>query len=288
MRLFLLPISTRRSLIYGQRINQQLSSQQNSYLDRITNKAAEIWVKWEKGDRKWQKLTVEFGNKALQKISYQEWGLKSIPPLSARRKAEELEGKGKVEVCFPRALFAEGEVMSTLRKLATDRQSLHRKRMWGSLVAMPLTAPLALIPIMPNIPFFYLVYRAWSHWRAFSGSRHVEFLLDRNLLKESPSEELNLQYMASFASLTTKVADRKIEDIQKESKEGVSEVEERLILQKESGRLIAQAVGIPEIQLEVERAVKQVGDELKAKRELKEEKLEPSIASARSTEEVKQ
>lgn len=90
---------------------------------------------------------MDYGNKALKRIPYEEWGLKSIPPLSARRKEDELSGKEKVEVAFPKLLIPEGKVTEVLKTLATERQSLHKTRMIWSFVGMPISAPVALIPM---------------------------------------------------------------------------------------------------------------------------------------------
>src|ERR1700726_1446014 len=128
MRLFLLPISTRRSLIYCQRLNAVLSEQQ-SLIDKGTARAAKLWASWEKKESGWQKKIVELGNKALKRIPYEEWGLKSIPPLSARRRVEELSGKGKVELCFPSILISEKKALETLRVLGSEREWLHKSRM---------------------------------------------------------------------------------------------------------------------------------------------------------------
>ena len=146
MRLFLLPVSTRRTLIYCQRLNVT-TTEQKTYLDKGTAWAAKTWAKWEKKESGWQKKVVEYGNQALKRIPYEEWGLKSIPPLSARRKSEELSCKEKVELSFPTTLIPEAEVSNVLRKLATERQSLHKRKMMWSFVAMPITAPVALVPM---------------------------------------------------------------------------------------------------------------------------------------------
>ena len=146
MRLFLLPISTRRSLIYCQRLNNQLSDQL-TYVDRITNRASRLWVTWEKADKGWQKQVTDYGNKLFERISYEEWGLKSIPPLSARRKDEELKGEKDIELIFAPSLTRQESILQTLHKLATEKQTIHRKWMWGSIIGMPLTAPFALIPM---------------------------------------------------------------------------------------------------------------------------------------------
>jgi len=146
MRLFLLPISTRRTLIYCQRLNVTTSEKQ-TWLDKGTTKAASLWAAWEKKESGWQKRVVNYGNQALRRIPFEEWGLKSIPPLSARRKAEELSRDEKVEVSFPKSLIPEEKVRDVLRVLGTERQGLHKKRMQWCFVGMPISAPFALVPM---------------------------------------------------------------------------------------------------------------------------------------------
>jgi hypothetical protein len=90
---------------------------------------------------------VDYGNQALKRIPYEEWGLKSIPPLSARRKEEEITGSELVEVAFPKSVIPEERVHDVLRALGTERQGLHRKRMLWSFVGMPISAPFALVPM---------------------------------------------------------------------------------------------------------------------------------------------
>lgn len=146
MRLFLLPISTRRTLIYCERVTQQHAGER-SYIDRATNKASETWARWEKAESGWQKGLTTYGNKVLRRIPFEEWGLKTVPSLTEARKAAELEGKEKVEVLFPGRYLKEGGVPGILERLATERQNLHRKRMWWSIVGMPISAPFALVPV---------------------------------------------------------------------------------------------------------------------------------------------
>jgi hypothetical protein len=72
---------------------------------------------------------------------------------------------GKVEVLFPGKYLKEGKVLDVLKALATERQALHKSKMIWSLGIAPFTAPFMLVPVVPNIPFFYMVFRGWSHWR---------------------------------------------------------------------------------------------------------------------------
>lgn len=147
MRLFLLPISTRQSLIYCQRLNQQLSAE-TTYIDKITTKSSRVWLDWEKKDKGWKKKVTSYGNTLFQRLPFEEWGLKSVPPLSARRKKEEIEGKKEVQVVYPGQSIDPGKVQDVLQMYGSDaKQGFHTKWMWGSIIGMPLSAPFALIPL---------------------------------------------------------------------------------------------------------------------------------------------
>lgn len=171
MRLFLLPVSTRRTLIYCERVADDPNASR-SILDRATNKAADTWASWEKKDNGWQKTIVTYGNKILRRIPFEEWGLKSVPPLTKAREELWRSGKSKMDVLFPGLYLHESEVPKIIQALAVERQNLHRRKLYWSLVGMPITAPFALVPVIPNIPFFYLAFRAYSHWKGMSLIQH--------------------------------------------------------------------------------------------------------------------
>ena len=147
MRLFLLPISTRQSLLYCQRLNLQ-ASEKTTFLDKAATRAANTWLGWEKKQSGWQKKVTTYGNKLFQRLPYAEWGLKSIPPLSARRKREVVDGKGKVRIEYPRTFIESREVHDVLQKLGSkEKQKFHTKWLWGSIIGMPISAPVALVPV---------------------------------------------------------------------------------------------------------------------------------------------
>ncbi|PGH06320.1 hypothetical protein AJ79_06563 [Helicocarpus griseus UAMH5409] len=254
MRLYLVPISTGRSLLYCKRINTQ-AAKELGRIDRITHKASATWAKWEEADGGWKKSLVVYGNRVLQRIPYEEWGLKSVPPLNTRRETEELEKHTPVDLVYPQNVIKQSKVLDLLRKLATERQSLHRNRMWWSIIIAPLTAPIALIPLIPNIPFFYFVYRGWSHWRALSGSKHLCFLLDNNLINPVSLPALEKHYAKNPA-----INENKTDDKNRGSK---SEV---ILLKEADGKKLAKILGPPELAPEVERAVWQVRHLLQEKK----------------------
>jgi Mitochondrial K+-H+ exchange-related len=162
MRLFLLPISARRTLIFCDRstasrnvaaIAHSKETKQRPhiqyYVDRAITKATATWSDWERADGGWKKTLTTYGNALLRRIPYEEWGLKSFPPLSDRLKnAYKAASKDDpVHVLFPSAFLPKLRVGHVLHKLATERQELHCKRMIGCAIGAPMTLPLALIPM---------------------------------------------------------------------------------------------------------------------------------------------
>lgn len=147
MRLFLLPVSTKQSLIFCQRVKPQ-PSKKLPWIDRITTGASTKWLAWEKADKGWMKKVTVYGNKLFQRLPHEEWGLKSIPPLNASRKAIELEGKESIQVEFPETILNQDMVNKTLRAFAAkERQAFHTKWLWASIIGMPISLPFGLIPM---------------------------------------------------------------------------------------------------------------------------------------------
>lgn len=91
---------------------------------------------------------------------------------------------------------------------------------------------------IPNLPFFYLVYRAWSHWKAVSGGKHVQWLVENKLLHLSPSAALDRLY--------TKAA------VAEESGK------EEMLLTQQQVRALSETLDIPALEIELERAIWQV------------------------------
>ncbi|KAI0022539.1 mitochondrial K+-H+ exchange-related-domain-containing protein [Xylariomycetidae sp. FL0641] len=257
MRLFLLPISTRRTLLYCQKL-QKLPTPKQTYLEKGQIRAAKLWADWEKKDAGWQRKVVDGGNHLLRRIPYQEWGLKSVPPLSTRRREEEILGKEKHHLIFPESVIPANKAADVLRQLGTEREAYHRSRLIWCFVGMPVSAPFALVPIIPNLPFFYLVYRAWSHWRALAGGRHLQWLVTKGFLTLAPSKSLDTLYETILAARSSKGPTTDPKSGLATPDHANSSGEDQMLLSQESGRQVVRALDLPELEVEIERAIWQV------------------------------
>jgi hypothetical protein len=129
---------------------------------------------------------------------------------------------------------------------------------------------------IPNLPFFYLVFRAWSHWRALSGSKHIQFLLENKLVKPKPSPILDELYASGKLKFdaTSKLSPEK-------SQADLKDIEEVMVLHKSDGTRIAQALDLPELDIELDRAVWQVEKALRTAQDAEAKKRDSHFATSR-------
>ncbi|PWN38272.1 uncharacterized protein FA14DRAFT_159916 [Meira miltonrushii] len=184
---------------------------------RIMSKASAFWVDLGREDQKstfdWKRRTYTLGEKLMDQIEYEEWALKGVDPsigptLTHPKSAQKdnatessAESSGQpiasrstpknVSLLFPPSLLSGNTLLSSLTKMTASRQPHHRQRMIWCILGMPLTIPFIVIPVIPNLPFFYLVWRAWSHWRAFQSSKYLSDLIQQGRLIPTPSEDLD-------------------------------------------------------------------------------------------------
>jgi hypothetical protein len=143
---------------------------------------------------------------------------------------------------------------------------------------------------IPNLPGFYLAFRAYSHWKALRGAQHLEFLCKNNLIRHAPSSILDQLYAAGLM-YPSREALRKAPAPTREQCEAVANLTKRqtndgqedvMLIQGWNGKLMAEKFKLPGMEVEIERAVEQVESKIKAKEELVEEKREIETAIASS------
>ncbi|KAK1308186.1 hypothetical protein QJS10_CPA09g00011 [Acorus calamus] len=103
----------------------------------------------------------------------------------------------EVDITYPLSLNNR-LVRRRLRHIAMRGSILHKKYLYGSVSLLPLTSIFSVLPL-PNIPFFWILFRSYSHWRALQGSERLLLLvsdcskswrsLNGNGVKDEPSHD---------------------------------------------------------------------------------------------------
>ena len=114
---------------------------------------------------------------------------------------------------------------------------------------------LILLNRIPNLPFFYLLYRTWSHWRAVAGGKHIQWLSKHRLLLEAPSETLDQLYDKDSPPI-----------------DDGHEHKEEMLLTQDQVKNFSDTLEIPALGIELERAIWQVETAIK-KAEVEEKPL---------------
>ncbi|KAG6516085.1 hypothetical protein ZIOFF_026533 [Zingiber officinale] len=70
-------------------------------------------------------------------------------------------------------------VRRRLRHIAMRGCAVHRRFLYGSVSLLPATSVFSILPL-PNVPFFWVLFRAYSHWRALKGSERLMLLVSDN------------------------------------------------------------------------------------------------------------
>ncbi|KAG6395636.1 hypothetical protein SASPL_141759 [Salvia splendens] len=72
--------------------------------------------------------------------------------------------------------------------MITRGSVIHTKYFYCSAIMVPLTSVFMVLPL-PNIPFFWLSFRAYSHWRASQGSEKLMHLVTDASYRPNPSDQ---------------------------------------------------------------------------------------------------
>ncbi|KAJ2318043.1 hypothetical protein IWW51_005207 [Coemansia sp. RSA 2702] len=103
----------------------------------------------------------------------------------------------KVDIVTP-ALLGSSEVIGELRRLAQRQIPYHGKWMKLSCYMLPVSSLFTLVPVVPNFPFFYNLFRVYSHYKARHGAQHLLHLLDSGSFEVVADSELSQWYQGAM------------------------------------------------------------------------------------------
>ncbi|KAG1884992.1 mitochondrial K+-H+ exchange-related-domain-containing protein [Suillus subluteus] len=219
-------------LSQGNSVNSQDQSSIKRAVKWASTKAADLWAGFGKApEGSWKLKTYELGERIVDRIDFEELALKGVDPsLGPSIAHAEITGQEANEVNFsekqsprealripliyPPSIYASLPPMGVdevshpsivhLRTLLASREPRHRRGFWMWMAIAPLTAPFIIVPVIPNLPFFFCVWRSWSHYRAYRTSQYLSSLLDYGLIAPEPSpalDKLYASYVPSFSNI---------------------------------------------------------------------------------------
>ncbi|KAI0081610.1 hypothetical protein K474DRAFT_1613374 [Panus rudis PR-1116 ss-1] len=187
------------------------------WTDWATAKAADLWAGFGKApEGTWKRKTFLYGERLVDRIDFEELALKSIdtslgPKLFSKRPdASATEDSAQssstthsiptIPLIYPGAVC--NSPMAHFRSLLEKRTPRHKRGAWFWLLISPLTAPFMIIPVIPNLPFFFCIWRSWHHYSAYKASAFLEQFVKRDAIKPIASPELDKIY-AEYAPRPT-------------------------------------------------------------------------------------
>ncbi|QLQ79899.1 hypothetical protein HG537_0C05470 [Torulaspora globosa] len=264
VKMIVIPVTTERVFIYHKHTKDFLN--EHSWLIRLetwlTGKAGNVWSKLNASPKSYNKKIVSGVNRLLMNIPWTENSLKTIPGDNYLLKrvskkdgpcGEEAETKltlkeylsskvplrtKPVNVYYPGKIITESAVIAELRTLCEQGLQYHRKQALLCLLGIPLTIPIILIPIIPNVPGFYLTYRAYCNLKAYLGAKHLKRIMDTH------TPELKFQDFDAYDKIWS-------------GETNYATQKEKLLLNDENLPKILELLEIPEIKFDLHKVVQQ-------------------------------
>ncbi|KII90774.1 hypothetical protein PLICRDRAFT_106278 [Plicaturopsis crispa FD-325 SS-3] len=189
------------------------SSSVGRYVKLAQQKAADIWAGFGKAkEGNWKLKTYRYGERLVDKLDFEELALKGIdpslgpsialPPTAGSDVTTETPSVAPISLLHPPSIDSSPSAstpetyspLDRMRDLLAYRKPRHRKGFYTWMIIAPFTAPFMIVPIIPNLPFFFCVWRSWSHWRAYRASQYLETLVDMGAIVPEASSELDRIY----------------------------------------------------------------------------------------------
>jgi len=235
------------------------------WIDWATGKATGVWAEFGKApENSWKFKFFTYGERLADRIDFEELALKGVDPsmgpkISQPRSSSE-EEKKTIPLVHPRMFGT--PPLAHLEAILTRRTPRHRKGFYTWMLLAPLTAPFMLIPVIPNFPFFFCVWRSWSHYRAYKASDYLRSLLQRGTIVPHLDANLDNIYAKHAPSNTLHDATKSGPEVGKDE-EGRNE-ENKVLLRRDAVPQILELYGLPESATsDIYRAIEQASSRLR-------------------------
>jgi hypothetical protein len=216
---YALPLTTKKTFLHCKYNDTIFPDGKKTLENKIIDKFMTLWNNFCKSDAKFNQTIVKFINKILSNIPWLETCLLSIPSqkfITRKMKQDEFN-KDKEQVFvtheeilekniksnelemfdfyYPNKLSNMELIMNNFKPEFKSQYELHRKGILTDLLLMPLTIPFAIVPLLPNIPGFYLLYRIYCHIKVIASLKYLVILLKDGHFKFNKIDEIAEIYL---------------------------------------------------------------------------------------------
>lgn len=275
------PITTHRSYIYCNHKSSLLDSSQTKTVpqivhweNKIVGLATKAWHKLTESEMSINKRVVSLVRKLLNTIPYSENSLRSFPSKRAMVReinqehfselprlimTSEVEaGKFSLDQLKPIPVYHPRfqDPQAILDQLIGTREkwdAYHRK--WALLcgLGVPLTLPLAVVPVVPNVPGFYLAYRCYCHIKASMGAHNLGYLLECASDDPSVEDTTHLVFKACPELDVPFLADATFAKVRSED----SDEDERILIGPETIDRLVESLELHHLREDLHKALSQ-------------------------------
>ncbi|EGV62295.1 hypothetical protein CANTEDRAFT_126001 [Yamadazyma tenuis ATCC 10573] len=285
------PITTKRSYVYCNHKPRVLSEAQARHFplatrleSKLTGAALKVWTKLSTSKASINIKITALAKRMLDTVAYQENCLRSFPskdamireinqealsknqpdPLVVQSHIDQLKihhSQIKPIPMYHASFQTPGNIISQLEEFKTNSYSTHLKYSILCGIGVPISLPFAIVPVIPNIPGFYLAYRFYCNVKALSGINHLKYLLESSDGTAAGTRHLDFITKPEIDSVyreTNDKSDLYIDSVQEE---------ERLIISPKIIEDLTDKLNIPHLKEELNKAWRQ--EKSRLKRELK-------------------
>lgn len=153
---------------------------------------------------------------------------------------------------------------SILKQLYLFRDDSYAKHLKYSIlcgIGVPLSLPLALIPVVPNVPGLYLAYRFYCNVKSLLGAKHLSYLLEPNN-NGSVSDTKHLVFSANQNIDKIYALHNSTIELSENSGQQQSFNEETLLITPEIIESLVKELGFDHIEDQLKKALQQESQRL--------------------------
>ena len=297
---YALPLTTKKTFLHCKYNDEIFPGGKKNLEEKIIAKFTQLWNNFAGSEASFNKKVVALINRFLSNIPWLETCLLSIPSQRfITRKlnedtqyvthdqilAENIQSDAlqKFDFYYPGTLTNTELIIRNFKPEFKSQHDTHKKGILKDLMLLPLTIPFAIVPLIPNIPGFYLLYRVYCHIKVIASLKYLIILLKDGHFNFGRVDDLAEIYLstkddqvrANLMEELTCVSNRKaFQGDTDDASDAVDDRQEKLLLSEDVARELCKAFDDEESAPKLIFAIEQERRHLKERDEARQQKEE--------------